>query len=615
MIFDACKNYNAYSELTQKTLSGAVDRAYTYAYKDNAARDLEYVGTGDYKFYPLSDVNGRNTGREIVNGTAKVAGEYITYRKVGDHATNMPASVWFGTGKNIKDSIKYKYDSCGNIAEITQNGHLVARYKYDSLNRLVREDNKPMNKTVLFTYDTAGNITERCEYAYTSKDGDKLSELECTHHTYDYEGDRLVNYNGESVAYNVLGNPTSYRGNAIEWQYGTRLTKFGTTTFAYDGAGRRVSKGNISFTYDSNGRLLKQSNGLEFVYDNSGVIGVKYNNAQYFYRRDCQGNIIALIDSSGNVVVEYKYDAWGNHEAIVADEDFVALAEINPFRYRGYYYDSETDLYFLQTRYYDPVVGRFISRDTIEYADPEIICGLNLYAYCGNNPVMNVDTMGNAWWDWLLSIGQIIVGGILIITGVGAGFGTAMVAGGAIGLVSNIVGSTIGGGIGSMLNGYGAISTGLSMFSFGVPGIIAGVGLIAIGGATMAMGANEVVSGITGTNYLRDLMGEELYDGLYIGLNVASSIGTIAGRLGMRAVGTIRTNRAEMTYKPYGKIITNKNIYYYNGKGKPYWSIHNYSAIVDGTRNGLHWHTSLGKDKDHIYSYIRFLLKFIFTKW
>ena len=375
-------------------LSGAVDQTYTYAYKDNAAHDLEYVGIDGYKFYPLTDVNGRNTGREIVNGTTKVAGEYITYRKVGDHATNMPASVWFATGKNIKDSIKYKYDPCGNIAEITQNGHLVARYKYDSLNRLIREDNKPMNKTVLFTYDTAGNITERCEYAYTSKMGEELSELACTHYSYDYEGDRLVSYNGESIAYNVLGNPTSYRGNATEWQYGNRLTKFGTTTFAYDGAGRRVGKGNIAFTYDSDGRLLKQSNGLEFIYDNSGVIGLKYSGNTYFYRRDCQGNIIALIDNNGAVVVEYKYDAWGNHEAEVASEYYVALANLNPFRYRGYYFDEETGLYYLQTRYYDPVVGRFISRDSIEYADPETICGLNLYAYCGNNPVMNVDPTG-----------------------------------------------------------------------------------------------------------------------------------------------------------------------------------------------------------------------------
>ena len=375
-------------------LSGAVDRAYSYAYKDNAAHDLEYVGMGDYKFYPLSDVNGRNTGRGIVNGTTKVAGEYITYRKAGDHATNMPASIWFGTGKNIKDSIKYKYDTCGNIAEIMQNGHLAARYKYDSLNRLIREDNKPMNKTVLFTYDTAGNITERCEYAYTSKMGEELSELACTHYSYDYEGDRLVSYNGESIAYNVLGNPTSYRGNATEWQYGNRLTKFGTTTFAYDGAGRRVGKGNIAFTYDSDGRLLKQSNGLEFIYDNSGVIGLKYSGNTYFYRRDCQGNIIALIDNNGAVVVEYKYDAWGNHEAEVASEYYVALANLNPFRYRGYYFDEETGLYYLQTRYYDPEVGRFIFRDSIEYADPETICGLNLYAYCGNNPVMNVDPTG-----------------------------------------------------------------------------------------------------------------------------------------------------------------------------------------------------------------------------
>ena len=133
------------------------------------------------------------------------------------------------------------------------------------------------------------------------------------------------------------------------------------------------------------------------------MIGLKYAGDTYFYRRDCQGNIIALIDNNGAVVVEYKYDAWGNHEAEVASEDYVALAEINPYRYRGYYYDSETGLYFLQTRYYDPETGRFISRDSIEYADPETICGLNLYAYCGNNPVMNVDPSGHAFLVFLFA--------------------------------------------------------------------------------------------------------------------------------------------------------------------------------------------------------------------
>ena len=137
---------------------------------------------------------------------------------------------------------------------------------------------------------------------------------------------------------------------------------------------------------------------MEFIYDQSGIAGIKYNNATYFYRKDAQGNIIALLDSSGNTVVKYRYDAWGNHA--VQDENGADIADAshignrNPFRYRGYYYDTETELYYLQTRYYDPETGRFITIDGIEYLDPKTINGLNLYAYCGNNPVMNVDPMG-----------------------------------------------------------------------------------------------------------------------------------------------------------------------------------------------------------------------------
>ena len=127
-------------------------------------------------------------------------------------------------------------------------------------------------------------------------------------------------------------------------------------------------------------------------------------------------------------MVEYKYDAWGNHEAEVASEDYVALANLNPFRYRGYYFDEETGLYFLQTRYYDPEVGRFIFRDSIEYADPETICGLNLYAYCGNNPVMNIDPTGT----FILSALATLVGVVVLFStpvgGVAAQVVTSIVA-------------------------------------------------------------------------------------------------------------------------------------------------------------------------------------------
>ncbi len=154
-----------------------------------------------------------------------------------------------------------------------------------------------------------------------------------------------------------------------------------------------------------------------------------YADKQYFYRKDAQGNIVAILDSDGNLVVKYVYDAWGNHAVIDANgQDIVNMQHIgnlNPFRYRSYYYDTETGLYYLQTRYYDPELGRFISQNSIEYADYESVNGLNLYAYCGNNPVMYVDPSGmKAKWyeiwkkDWWVQAGKVVGGIVLAAVGV-----------------------------------------------------------------------------------------------------------------------------------------------------------------------------------------------------
>lgn len=98
-------------------------------------------------------------------------------------------------------------------------------------------------------------------------------------------------------------------------------------------------------------------------------------------RKVVQRNIIALLDNAGNIVVNYIYDAWGNHAVLDANGADITdpnhIGVLNPFRYRGYFYDTETGLYYLQTRYYDPEVGRFITIDGIEYLDPETINGLN----------------------------------------------------------------------------------------------------------------------------------------------------------------------------------------------------------------------------------------------
>ena len=162
---------------------------------------------------------------------------------------------------------------------------------------------------------------------------------------------------------------------------------------------------------------------MEFIYDASGLAGVRYNETLFFYRRDAQGNIIAVINSNGTVEATYDYDAWGNHKVNLLTIngsliDEYHIGNLNPFRYRGYYYDKETKLYYLQSRYYDPEVGRFISQDSLEYADPETINGLNLYAYCGNNPVMNVDPSGKSLFLFLCVLGGILLAGVM--NGVGA---------------------------------------------------------------------------------------------------------------------------------------------------------------------------------------------------
>ena len=211
---------------------------------------------------------------------------------------------------------------------------------------------------------------------------------------YEKDSDRLLSYNGESFAYDTIGNPTTYRGKSATWAYGRQLTAFNGNTFAYDARGRRTGKNTISFTYDSNGNLVKQSNGLEFLYDHTGIFAIKYNNSTYFYRKNAQQDVIALLDNTGKVVVKYRYDAWGKCQTTVTDDNASMIAELNPFRYRSYYYDTETGFYFLQTRYYDPEIGRFMTIDDVSYLDPESINGLNLYAYCLNNPVKYSDKIG-----------------------------------------------------------------------------------------------------------------------------------------------------------------------------------------------------------------------------
>ena len=244
------------------------------------------------------------------------------------------------------------------------------------------------------------------ENAFTLRANEQLEELRSTEKLYGYDGDRLISYDGEECSYNSAGVPVTYRGKPVIWRKVTQLIHYNGTVFEYDGFGRRVKKGNIRYYYDNEGKLIKQSNGIQYIYDKSGVSGFRYERGEYIYRKNAQGDITHILDYCENVVAEYAYDAWGNCTII---KDTAGIAEVNPFRYRGYYYDAETGLYYLKTRYYDPEVGRFISQDDVSYLDPEHINGLNLYAYCGNNPVMFTDPNGTSFLLTLF-IGALIAG-------------------------------------------------------------------------------------------------------------------------------------------------------------------------------------------------------------
>ena len=213
-----------------------------------------------------------------------------------------------------------------------------------------------------------------------------------------------------------------------------------------------------------------------------------------------RADICALIDSNGEVVVEYKYDAWGDHNIILSEPSYENLAKANPFRYRGYYYDEGIGLYYLKSRYYDPEVGRFITIDDISYIDPETINGLNLYAYCGNNPVMRVDENGTSFWDWL-AIGLAVV--VATIAGIAAtvlsfgaasplvGLGLAALGGGLLGfsgaVVSNVVSQV-------QLVGWGNVDINQAWKAGGVGFAIGMIsGAISFGAGQIALGIGKGV--------------------------------------------------------------------------------------------------------------------------
>jgi RHS repeat-associated protein len=263
-------------------------------------------------------------------------------------------------------------------------------------------------------------------------------------------------YDGLACAYDAMGNPTNYLGNAAVWSAAGTLASYKGASYAYDLDGVRSSKtvSGILTTFDTLGtkilRMTVGANPMVFRYLGGELVGFSYGGSEYFYAKDGQGDVSAIYDSTGALVASYVYDAWGNQKVLTGlgavDTTQTSIGHLNPFRYRSCFYDEETGFYYLNARYYDPAAGRFLSADAVSVLDGTAmqVNGLNLYAYCGGNPVMRADPDGKDWWEWVL--GFVIIGG-LIVASVLTGGMAAVVIGGAL------LGASIGGFFGAISNG------------------------------------------------------------------------------------------------------------------------------------------------------------------
>ena len=220
--------------------------------------------------------------------------------------------------------------------------------------------------------------------------------------------DQLTSVNDTELTYDANGNLLSYGDISYSWKQGKQLETItdgeNTYTYKYDSNGIRLSKtvNGYKTSFDVfNGKILAQydnHNDIYFQYYNEELIGFQLENVQYFYVTNLSGDIVGITDANGNLIAEYSYDEWGKLLEIKTEEEGNAqqlkVAQANPFRYRGYYYDTETGMYYLQSRYYNPELCRFISADDFRYIDSSTQLGINAYSYCWNCPVAFDDAEG-----------------------------------------------------------------------------------------------------------------------------------------------------------------------------------------------------------------------------
>jgi len=429
---------------------GDVDNEVYYNYDSTGQYQDTVFNSGSVNYHFDTDELKRLDNIEFLfsSGSVKKVFDYEICYDLGDsnRVSYMYYYQKYSTEENdiynCKKSWHFQYDSNNNITDIDMNCYDSLSpytthkehydYRYNGFNEIIREnyDDGTTSFTKVFTYDGNGNIETMKTYEYSTSDTiDENTLLESIE--FDYISDRItqITVNGvvnDAFTYDEIGNLLTDGTNSYTWN-GKELTQIETSTgtynYLYNDQGIRTQKekvnGEITKYYLDGNKVLVETNGTDTIYYtynfDGSLISMNLNGTEYFYVTNLQGDIIELVAEDGTTVVSYKYDAWGNIVGTPFDISNVDLANKNPYRYRGYHYDNETSLYYCNSRYYNPEIGRWLNADDVSYLDPSSVNGLNLYSYCGNNPVMYVDPEGNFPW--------LILAAVLLFTPVG---GTAL---------------------------------------------------------------------------------------------------------------------------------------------------------------------------------------------
>ena len=435
--------YDASDRLTKQSwynAGGTTTMSYAYSTTTGLLTSLNV--TVQNSSIPVTyTYQGTNQLRSKAIGSVMTKAYNYCYNEDGGYRAALPNYVNYrDSSGNLIYGDNCHYDSNGRLVKILDSGSSTttrAIYGYDQQGQLTSA--KVGGTSYTYTYDTAGNIQSKKVGSTT------------TNYTYGNSAwrDLLTAYNGGSITYSG-GNPTKYYdGSTFTWTQGRRLAtaKVGGTniSYTYDMAGVRSSKtvGSTKYNFTTlSGLVIRQTGGgktIDFVYDeNNQPLAMKYNNTLYYYVLNAQGDVVRIVNSSRSVVASYTYDPWGK---IISSSG--TLADVNPLRYRGYYYDSETGFYYLQSRYYDPEIGRFINADSYASTDIVGLLSTNMFSYCENNPVNRSDPSGHAGyglmsgWDPIKfhnrkkpksNFEDIVTNAIKYSTEVSAGFGMGLSA-------------------------------------------------------------------------------------------------------------------------------------------------------------------------------------------